>query len=192
MTVHYPPLFELHCKQYAYTHPPLSPVESSFVIRVDIIISSDFYWVFWFCFVVRIDTTSRRLVHVLRRLPAESVEGLSLPLEGIDDIHGGDRLPARMLSVGDRVADDVLKEDLEDAAGLLVDEAGDALDSPPASKAADRGLGDALDVVAQHLPVALSAALAKTLATLAATRHVVRGERGEEVIVRRTERRTEG
>jgi hypothetical protein len=83
-----------------------------------------------------------------------------------------------VLGVGDRVADDVLKEDLEDAARLLVDEAGDALDSAPASKAADGGLGDALDVVAQHLAVALGASLSESLSSLSASWWWRRRERG--------------
>ena len=49
-----------------------------------------------------------------------------------------------MLSVGDGVADDVLEEDLQDAPGLLVDEAGDPLDASPPGQAPDGGLGDPL------------------------------------------------
>ena len=86
----------------------------------------------------------------------------------MDNIKSSDGLSASMLSVGDGITDDVLKEDLEDTAGLLVDEAGDALDSSTASEAADRGLGDALDVVAQHLAVALGASLAESLSSLSA------------------------
>jgi hypothetical protein len=113
-----------------------------------------------------------------------------------------------VLSVGDRVTDDVLKlirasardrlegvrssthEDLEDTTGLLVDEAGDTLDTTTTGETADSGLGDtpenrqhesiattrllhSLDVVTQHLPVTLGATLAETLATLSATRHCV-------------------
>ena len=76
-----------------------------------------------------------------------------------------------MLGVGDGVADDVLEEDLEHAAGLLVDEARDALDAATAREAADGGLGDALDVVPEDLAVALRAALAEAFATFAASRH---------------------
>ena len=65
-----------------------------------------------------------------------------------------------MLGVGDRIADDlggkdqhgvkrglrrnahVLKEDLEDTTGLLVDETGDTLDTATAGKTTDSGLGD--------------------------------------------------
>ena len=45
-------------------------------------------------------------------LTAESVEGSSLPLQGIDDIHGGDGLPLGVLGVGDGIPDHVLKEHL--------------------------------------------------------------------------------
>merc|ERR1712038_266497 len=104
-------------------------------------------------------------------LTSESVQGASLPLEGIDDIHGGDGLPLGVLGVGDRVPDHVLKEHLEDAAGLLVDEAGDPLDSSPPRETTDSGLGDALDVVPQHLPVTLGASLSKSLASLPTSCH---------------------
>lgn len=47
-----------------------------------------------------------------------------------------------MLGVGDGVADDVLEENLEDTASLLVDEAGDTLDTTTTSKTADSGFSD--------------------------------------------------
>ena len=106
-------------------------------------------------------------------LSAEAVKSLALALEGIDNIHGGDSLAASVLGVGDRVADHVLKENLEHTTGLLVDEARDALDATTASETADSRLSDALDVVAEDLAMALGAALAETLATLSTTRHVV-------------------
>ena len=56
-------------------------------------------------------------------LTTESVEGSALPLQSIDDIHSGDSLPLGVLSVGDSVTDDILKENLEDTSGLLIDEA---------------------------------------------------------------------
>ena len=107
------------------------------------------------------------------RLTTESVKGLALPLKSVDNIHGSDGLPAGVLGVGDGVTDDVLKENLEDTAGLLVDQARDALDSTPARQAADGGLGDALDVVAQDLAVALGAALTEPLSSFSTSRHVV-------------------
>ena len=107
-----------------------------------------------------------------RCLTTESVEGTSLPLQGIDDIHGGDGLPLGVLGVGDGIPDDVLKEHLEDTTGLLVDEAGDPLDSSPPRQTADGGLGDALDVVSQHLTVTLGASLSQSLASLSTSSHV--------------------
>ena len=87
------------------------------------------------------------LLRARQDLASESVEGAALALEGVDDVHGGDGLPLGVLGVGHGVADDVLEEHLEHPAGLLVDQAGDALDSASAGQTADGGLGDALDVV---------------------------------------------
>ena len=102
---------------------------------------------------------------------AESVESAALSLEGVDDVHGSDGLSLGVLGVSDGVTDDVLQEGLEDSAGLLVDEARDALDSSTAGETADGRFGDALDVVAQDLPVALGASLSESLASFAAARH---------------------
>ena len=71
-----------------------------------------------------------------------------------------------MFAVGDRVADDVLKEDLQNAAGLLVDEPTDALYTTSASETANCGLGNALDVVTQDLPVTLGSALSESLSAV--------------------------
>ena len=103
-----------------------------------------------------------RLLH----LAAESVQGLALALERVDNVHGGHGLSAGVFSVGDRVTDHVLQENLEDTAGLLVDEARDALDTTTACKTADGRLGDALDVVTQHLAVALGASLSESFTSL--------------------------
>merc|ERR1719319_1607164 len=105
-------------------------------------------------------------------LAAEAVEGASLPLEGVDHVHGGDSFPLGVLGVGDGVADHVLEEDLEDASGLLVDEAGDPLDAAPPGEAPDGGLGDALNVVTEALAVPLGASLAESLAALATSGHL--------------------
>ena len=104
-------------------------------------------------------------------LTSESVEGTSLTLEGIDDIHGGDSLPLGMLGVGDGITDDVLKEDLEDTTGLFVDEARDTLDTTTTRQTADGRLGDTLDVITQHFPVPLGTSFSKTLSSFAASRH---------------------
>ena len=54
-------------------------------------------------------------------LSAEAVEGLALALEGVDDVHGGNRLAASVLGISDGVTDDIFEEHLEDATRLLVD-----------------------------------------------------------------------
>ena len=105
-------------------------------------------------------------------LTSESVEGASLPLESIDNIHGGDSLPLGMFGVGDGIPDDVLKENLEDSTGLLIDEARDTLDSSTASQPSDGGLGDSLDVVSQHLAVTLGASLSESLSSFTTSSHV--------------------
>ena len=51
-------------------------------------------------------------VESVKVLSAETVEGMSLPLEGVHHVHGSDGLPLGVLGVGDAVADDVLEEDL--------------------------------------------------------------------------------
>ena len=104
-------------------------------------------------------------------LTSESVQGASLPLEGIDNIHGSDGLPLGVFGVGDGIPDDVLKENLEDSTGLLVDESRDTLDSSTTCQTADGGLGDALDVITQHLAVPLGATLSESFASLAASSH---------------------
>ena len=95
-----------------------------------------------------------------------------MPLEGIDNIHGGDSLPLGVFGVGDSIPDDVLKEDLEDSTGLLIDETRNTLDSSTASQTPDGGLGDSLDVVSQHLTVTLGASLSESLASFATSGHV--------------------
>ena len=96
---------------------------------------------------------------MLKHLTTETVQSAALAFEGVDDIHGGDGLSAGVLGVGDGVTDDGLKEDLEDTTGLLVDEAGDALDTTTACKTADCRLGDTLDVVTQDLAVTFGTTL---------------------------------
>ena len=105
-------------------------------------------------------------------LATETVQSLALSLQGIDDVHGGDGLAAGVLSVCDGITDHRLEEHLEHRAGLLIDETGNALDTTTTSQPADGGLGNALDVVTQHLAVTLCAALAESFTAFATSRHV--------------------
>ena len=120
-------------------------------------------------------------VDVLRRsrqnenwkfLSTESVEGAALALESVDDIHGGDGLSLGVLAVGDGISDDVLEEHLQNSTSLLVDEAGDSLDSSTTGKTTDGGLGDSLDVITQDFAMALGSSLAESFSSLSTTRHV--------------------
>ena len=105
-------------------------------------------------------------------LTSESVQSAALPLEGIDNIHGSDGLPLGVFGVGDSIPDDVLKENLEDSTGLLIDKSRDTLDSSTASQPSDGGLGDSLDVVSQHLAVTLGASLSESLSSFTTSSHV--------------------
>jgi hypothetical protein len=110
---------------------------------------------------------------VRERLTSESVQGTSLTLQGVDDVHGCDGLTLGVFRVGDGIADDVLKEDLEHAAGLLVDQAGDTLDTATTGQTANSRLGDTLDVITQDFAMTLSAALAESFTSFTASRHCV-------------------
>ena len=105
-------------------------------------------------------------------LTAESVEGTALTLQSVDDIHGGDGLSLGVLGVGDSITDDVLKEDLQDTTGLLVDESGDTLDTTTAGQTTNSGLGDTLDVVTQYFAMTLGATLSQSFASFTTSRHV--------------------
>jgi len=62
-----------------------------------------------------------------------------------------------------RKVTNIFEECLENAAGLLVDETGDTLDTSTAGKTTNGWLGDALDVVTKDLPVTLGSSLSETL-----------------------------
>ncbi|OCT55877.1 hypothetical protein XELAEV_18002443mg [Xenopus laevis] len=104
-------------------------------------------------------------------LSAKAVESAALALESVHHIHGGNGLPLGVLSVGDGIPDYILQENLENPTSLLIDETRDALDSPSPCQAADGGLGDALDVVPEHLSMPLGASFPKSLSSFAASRH---------------------
>ena len=84
-------------------------------------------------------------------LTSETVKGASLTFKGIHHIHSGYRLPLGMLSVGDRVSDDIFKEDLENPTGFFIDETRNALHTTPSSQTANGRLGNSLDVITEYL-----------------------------------------
>ena len=97
---------------------------------------------------------------------AETVEGATLSLEGVDDVESSNGLSLGVFSVSDGVTDDALEEVAEDGPGLLVDERADSLDTTATSESADGGLSDAHDSVLNGLlGVTLGANLAVAFTT---------------------------
>ena len=116
-------------------------------------------------------TKYTNLIIISRFLTAEPIESPSLPLQGIDDIHGHHGLPPCVLSVGHGITDHVLQKDLKDATCLLVDQIADMLHSTPASQTTNRRLRDPLDVIVKNLTASFRSSLAQTLASLSTSRH---------------------
>ena len=90
-------------------------------------------------------------------LTAKSVQGSALSFQSVHHIHGCHSLSLGVLGVCHSITDYVLKENFENATGLLVDQARDSLDTATASKTTDGWLGDALDVITKDLSVTLGA-----------------------------------
>merc|ERR1712212_922986 len=105
------------------------------------------------------------------QLSSKAVQRPALPLQGVHHVHGSHSLSLGMLGVGHGITDDILQENLENTPGLLVDETTDPFDATPSCKSADCRLGDALNVVPQHLAVSLGSTLAQTLASFASSSH---------------------
>ena len=104
-------------------------------------------------------------------LTSESVQGSSLSLESIDDIHGSHGLPLGMFSVGDSISDDILQEDLEDSSGFFVDQSRDSFHSSSSCQSSDGGLGDSLDVISKNLSMSLCSSFSETLSSFSSSRH---------------------
>jgi hypothetical protein len=100
------------------------------------------------------------LLEETKCLASEAVKSAALSLESVDYVEGSHSLPASVLGVGDSISDDILKEDFQYASGFLIDEAGDTLDTTSASKTADGGFRNTLDVISEDLSVSLGTALA--------------------------------
>ena len=122
---------------------------------------------FWFLFFKSVRKTRNDFF-----LSTETVQGLSLSLEGVDDIHCRDSLSSGVLSVGDGISDDVLKEDLEDTTCFFVDQSRNTLYTTSTRKTTDGRLGDTLDVITKNLSVTLGASLSESLSSFSSARHV--------------------
>ena len=104
-------------------------------------------------------------------LTTEPVQSPSLPLKGVNNIHGGHRLPPRVLSVRHSIANNVLQEDLQNASGLLVDQPADPLHSTSSCKTPDSRLSDSLNVITENFPMTLRSSLTEPLASFSTTWH---------------------
>ena len=62
-----------------------------------------------------------------------------------------------MLGIGDRVTNDVLEEDLENATSFFVDQTADTFDAATTGETTNGRLGDTLNVVAENLAMTLGA-----------------------------------
>jgi len=119
----------------------------------------------------------------MTRLSTETVKGTAGALEGVDNVESGDGLPLCVFSIGHRVANDlqnmleskiklvkvvtdIFKESFENTTSLFVDQTRDTLDTSTASKTANGGLGDTLDVITKNLPVTLGSSLSESLIVL--------------------------
>jgi hypothetical protein len=108
------------------------------------------------------------------RLASEAVQRTTLTLQRIHDIHGGNSLALGVFSVGDSIANDVLKKDLENTSCLLVYQTGDTFNSSSTCQSTNGRLCNALDVVTKYLTMTLCASLAESLASFTASRHLLR------------------
>ena len=104
-------------------------------------------------------------------LATKAVKGAALFLEGVHHVKGRDGLSAGVLGVGDGVPDDVLKKNLDHPAGLLVNQARQALDTAATGQTTNSWLGNSLNVIPQDFPVPLRTAFAEALSAFAASRH---------------------
>ena len=68
---------------------------------------------------------------------SESVHGLALSLESVDDVLGGDGLTLSVISVDERVSDDDVEECLQDLTSLRIDGGGDTFDTTTTSETTD-------------------------------------------------------
>ena len=105
-------------------------------------------------------------------LTAKAVEGASLPLQSIDDIHGSDGLPLGVLSVCDSISDHVFQENFEDSSSFFVDQSTDSFYTTTTRQTADGWLRDSLDVVTKNFSMTLGASFSQSLSSFSASRHL--------------------
>ena len=80
-----------------------------------------------------------------------------------------------MFGVGDGVTDDVIEEVFEHMTSFFVNQSRYTLDTSTTSKAANRGLRDALDRISHNFAMTLSSTLSEAFGSFSTSRHVVIG-----------------
>jgi hypothetical protein len=100
-----------------------------------------------------------KYLQIERHLTSETVQGASLSLQSIDDIHSSDSLSLSVLGVCNGISDDVLEEDLKNTTGLFIDQTRQSLDTTTTSQSSDGWLGNTLDVISQNFSVSLGSTL---------------------------------
>ena len=90
------------------------------------------------------------LVNIASKIEDTHVDGAALTVQSPHNVRGAHSLALAHFNYSANVAKKVLQEKLQVEPRLLVDIGRDALDAAAASEAADGGLGDALDVVAEY------------------------------------------
>lgn len=87
------------------------------------------------------------IIKISNALSSKPVNGAALTLESVHDIERSDGLTTSVLTVSDRISNNVLKESLQDSTDLIVDVVSDTLDTTTTSKTANSRLGNTLNVV---------------------------------------------
>ena len=94
-----------------------------------------------------------------------------MAFQSIHNIHGGNSFPLCVLSIGDSITDNILKEDFENTTCLFVDQSRDTFDSTSPGQTPDGRLGDTLDVITQDFAMTLCATLSESLSSFATSSH---------------------
>ena len=80
-------------------------------------------------------------------------------------------LPFGVLGVGHCITNDILKENLKNTTGLLVDESRDTFHSTSTGKTTNSWFGDTLDVVTKNFSVTLGTSFSQSLSSFSSSSH---------------------
>ena len=105
-------------------------------------------------------------------LSIASVEGTSFPLQSADDIHGSDGSPFCVLGVGDCFTNDVLKENLKNTTGLVVDESRHTFHSTATGKTTNSLFGsNTFNVITKNFSVTFGTTFLQYISSFAPSCH---------------------